>query len=91
MQINRTQQQQLNMQSSVGEGNEIYKTNVSLHGQLLIQFSLLLKTIHHSQSLQITAEELTGNNDYVELSFSARKLDDKVGRPPVYMFMKNIK
>ncbi|RXN32321.1 copine-4-like protein [Labeo rohita] len=26
---------------------------------------------------QITAEELTGNNDYVELSFSARKLDDK--------------
>lgn len=28
--------------------------------------------------LQITAEELTGNDDYIELSFSARKLDDKV-------------
>ncbi|XP_071252403.1 copine-4 isoform X1 [Salvelinus alpinus] len=27
--------------------------------------------------LQVTAEELTGNDDYVELSFSARKLDDK--------------
>lgn len=27
---------------------------------------------------QVTAEELTGNDDYVELSFSARKLDDKV-------------
>ncbi|KAM4736433.1 copine-4 isoform 2-T2 [Anableps anableps] len=26
---------------------------------------------------QITAEELTGNDDYIELSFSARKLDDK--------------
>uniref|UniRef100_A0A3P9I4E0 Copine IVa n=1 Tax=Oryzias latipes TaxID=8090 RepID=A0A3P9I4E0_ORYLA len=25
----------------------------------------------------ITAEELTGNDDYIELSFSARKLDDK--------------
>lgn len=30
--------------------------------------------------LQITAEELTGNDDYIELSFSARKLDDKVRR-----------
>lgn len=28
--------------------------------------------------VQITAEELTGNDDYIELSFSARKLDDKV-------------
>uniref|UniRef100_A0A8C2AUB3 Copine IVa n=1 Tax=Cyprinus carpio TaxID=7962 RepID=A0A8C2AUB3_CYPCA len=28
-------------------------------------------------SIMITTEELTGNNDYVELSFSARKLDDK--------------
>uniref|UniRef100_A0A8D3DAS0 C2 domain-containing protein n=1 Tax=Scophthalmus maximus TaxID=52904 RepID=A0A8D3DAS0_SCOMX len=26
---------------------------------------------------RITAEELTGNDDYIELSFSARKLDDK--------------
>uniref|UniRef100_A0A672MHB8 Copine 4 n=1 Tax=Sinocyclocheilus grahami TaxID=75366 RepID=A0A672MHB8_SINGR len=50
---------------------------VSIEIQLLILFSLLLKTIHHFLYLQITAEELTGNNDYVELSFSARKLDDK--------------
>ncbi|KAK5621473.1 Copine-4 [Crenichthys baileyi] len=28
--------------------------------------------------ITITAEELTGNDDYIELSFSARKLDDKV-------------
>nr|XP_046193153.1 copine-4 isoform X1 [Oncorhynchus gorbuscha]XP_046193982.1 copine-4 isoform X1 [Oncorhynchus gorbuscha] len=27
--------------------------------------------------IMVTAEELTGNDDYVELSFSARKLDDK--------------
>uniref|UniRef100_A0AAY4D368 Copine-4 n=1 Tax=Denticeps clupeoides TaxID=299321 RepID=A0AAY4D368_9TELE len=27
--------------------------------------------------LQVTAEELSGNNDYVELAFSANKLDDK--------------
>jgi len=26
----------------------------------------------------VIAEELSGNDDYVELSFSARKLDDKV-------------
>ncbi|XP_048086172.1 copine-4 isoform X1 [Alosa alosa] len=28
-------------------------------------------------SITVTAEELSGNNDYVELAFSARKLDDK--------------
>uniref|UniRef100_A0A3Q3XCW2 C2 domain-containing protein n=1 Tax=Mola mola TaxID=94237 RepID=A0A3Q3XCW2_MOLML len=28
-------------------------------------------------SITVTAEELSGNDDYVELSFSARKLDDK--------------
>lgn len=28
--------------------------------------------------MQIAAEELTGNDDHIELSFSARKLDDKV-------------
>uniref|UniRef100_A0A8C9VA53 Copine 4 n=1 Tax=Scleropages formosus TaxID=113540 RepID=A0A8C9VA53_SCLFO len=28
-------------------------------------------------SITVTAEELSGNHDYVELSFSARKLDDK--------------
>ncbi|CAG5891444.1 unnamed protein product [Menidia menidia] len=28
-------------------------------------------------SIMVTAEELSGNDDYVELSFSARKLDDK--------------
>uniref|UniRef100_A0A3Q4MFZ3 Copine IVa n=1 Tax=Neolamprologus brichardi TaxID=32507 RepID=A0A3Q4MFZ3_NEOBR len=35
--------------------------------------SLLLTIV----SVSITAEELTGNDDYIELSFSARKLDDK--------------
>uniref|UniRef100_A0A9J8AFU7 Copine IVa n=2 Tax=Cyprinus carpio TaxID=7962 RepID=A0A9J8AFU7_CYPCA len=35
------------------------------------QVSIKIKAGH------ITTEELTGNNDYVELSFSARKLDDK--------------
>uniref|UniRef100_A0A6Q2YMZ7 C2 domain-containing protein n=1 Tax=Esox lucius TaxID=8010 RepID=A0A6Q2YMZ7_ESOLU len=30
-----------------------------------------------SMASYVTAEELTGNDDYVELSFSARKLDDK--------------
>uniref|UniRef100_A0A674DI14 Copine IVb n=1 Tax=Salmo trutta TaxID=8032 RepID=A0A674DI14_SALTR len=29
-------------------------------------------------SITVTSEELSGNDDYVELSFSARKLDDKV-------------
>ncbi|MEQ2166821.1 hypothetical protein GOODEAATRI_032225, partial [Goodea atripinnis] len=34
----------------------------------------------------ITAEELTGNDDYIELSFSARKLDDKdAHRPPTVL------
>ncbi|XP_015247143.1 PREDICTED: copine-4-like [Cyprinodon variegatus] len=28
--------------------------------------------------ITVSAEELTGNDDYIELSFSARKLDDKV-------------
>lgn len=37
---------------------------------LSIFFPLLLN--------KVTAEELSGNDDYVELSFSARKLDDKV-------------
>lgn len=31
-----------------------------------------------SPCVKVTAEELSGNDDYVELSFSARKLDDKV-------------
>ena len=29
-------------------------------------------------SLQVHAEEISGNNGYVELSFCAKKLDDKV-------------
>lgn len=36
----------------------------------------------------MTAEELSGNDDYVELSFSARKLDDKVC---VIAFLKILK
>lgn len=31
-------------------------------------------------SFQVHAEEISGNNGYVELSFCAKKLDDKVGR-----------
>lgn len=38
----------------------------------------LIKDKYACVCFQITAEELTGNDDYVELSFSARKLDDKV-------------
>lgn len=30
-------------------------------------------------SFQVHAEEISGNNGYVELSFCAKKLDDKVG------------
>jgi hypothetical protein len=37
--------------------------------------------------LQIVAEEVSGTNDYVQLTFRAHKLDNKVGtpesRPPV--------
>lgn len=42
----------------------------SLHNEPLIKGKYVC--------VQITAEELTGNDDYIELSFSARKLDDKV-------------
>lgn len=31
-------------------------------------------------SSQVHAEEISGNNGYVELSFCAKKLDDKVSR-----------
>lgn len=31
--------------------------------------------------LQIVAEEVSGTNDYVQLSFRAHKLDNKVGTP----------
>ena len=31
-------------------------------------------------SFQVHAEEISGNNGYVELSFCAKKLDDKVSR-----------
>uniref|UniRef100_A0AAX7U622 C2 domain-containing protein n=1 Tax=Astatotilapia calliptera TaxID=8154 RepID=A0AAX7U622_ASTCA len=45
------------------------------------QVSESLDWIVHSKgracTKQVTAEELSGNDDYVELSFSARKLDDK--------------
>ncbi|GAA6089144.1 copine-4, partial [Tachysurus ichikawai] len=51
-------------------------------GQIVSQRKLCKALLKHSNtvgksSIMVTAEELTGNNDYVELSFSARKLDDK--------------
>uniref|UniRef100_A0A8D0A1Q7 Copine IVb n=1 Tax=Sander lucioperca TaxID=283035 RepID=A0A8D0A1Q7_SANLU len=51
-------------------------------GQIVSQRKLtkaLLKQGNTSgkSSITVTAEELSGNDDYVELSFSARKLDDK--------------
>lgn len=42
---------------------------------LPLLFHLSLPPTPHQK---VTAEELSGNDDYVELSFSARKLDDKV-------------
>ena len=34
-------------------------------------------------SIQVIAEDISGNNGYVELSFRARKLDDKVRGAPL--------
>uniref|UniRef100_A0A3B4VD70 Copine 4 n=1 Tax=Seriola dumerili TaxID=41447 RepID=A0A3B4VD70_SERDU len=45
-------------------------------GQVSFNTSITLKVSWIPGDL-ITAEELTGNDDYIELSFSARKLDDK--------------
>ncbi|XP_046733567.1 copine-4 isoform X1 [Silurus meridionalis] len=51
-------------------------------GQIVSQRKLSKALLKHSitvgkSTIIVTAEELTGNDDYVELSFSARKLDDK--------------
>ncbi|XP_036414538.1 copine-4 [Colossoma macropomum] len=51
-------------------------------GQIVSQRKLCRVLLKQSNTvgksmITITAEELTGNDDYVELSFSARKLDDK--------------
>ncbi|XP_072548614.1 copine-4 [Salminus brasiliensis] len=51
-------------------------------GQIVSQRKLCKALLKQSNTvgkstITITAEELTGNDDYVELSFSARKLDDK--------------
>uniref|UniRef100_A0A8C4HEI8 C2 domain-containing protein n=1 Tax=Dicentrarchus labrax TaxID=13489 RepID=A0A8C4HEI8_DICLA len=58
---------------------ELYDINNSSHNGLkeadfLGSVECTLGQVSH---LDITAEELTGNDDYIELSFSARKLDDK--------------
>ncbi len=37
---------------------------------------------------KIHAEEISGNNGYVELSFCAKKLDDKVRNDVVLFFIK---
>lgn len=36
-------------------------------------------------SSQVHAEEISGNNGYVELFFCAKKLDDKVSRAHIYL------
>uniref|UniRef100_A0A668S5W7 C2 domain-containing protein n=1 Tax=Oreochromis aureus TaxID=47969 RepID=A0A668S5W7_OREAU len=46
-------------------------------GQVSHSSTALIKGKNVCVCVQITAEELTGNDDYIELSFSARKLDDK--------------
>lgn len=43
--------------------------------QYLMEYKRLLT---HLVSFQVHAEEISGNNGYVELSFCAKKLDDKV-------------
>ncbi|XP_073425554.1 copine-4 isoform X2 [Dendrobates tinctorius] len=52
-------------------------------GQIVSQRKLSKSLLKHGNtagksSITVIAEELSGNDDYVELSFSARKLDDKV-------------
>ncbi|CAH2283024.1 copine-4 [Pelobates cultripes] len=51
-------------------------------GQIVSQRKLAKSLLKHGNtagksSITVIAEELSGNDDYVELSFSARKLDDK--------------
>ncbi|MGH0165357.1 UNVERIFIED_CONTAM: hypothetical protein FKN15_049762, partial [Acipenser sinensis] len=51
-------------------------------GQIISQRKLSKPLLKHGNtagksSITVIAEELSGNDDYVELSFSARKLDDK--------------
>ncbi|XP_056376628.1 copine-4 isoform X1 [Hyla sarda] len=51
-------------------------------GQIVSQRRLSKSLLKHGNtagksSITVIAEELSGNDDYVELSFSARKLDDK--------------
>ncbi|KAJ8290816.1 hypothetical protein GJAV_G00017890 [Gymnothorax javanicus] len=51
-------------------------------GQIVSQRKLSKCLLKHGNAMGkaaivVTAEELSGNDDYVELSFSARKLDDK--------------
>ncbi|MGH0120889.1 UNVERIFIED_CONTAM: hypothetical protein FKN15_014073 [Acipenser sinensis] len=51
-------------------------------GQIISHRKLSKSLLKHGNtagksSISVIAEELSGNDDYVELSFSARKLDDK--------------
>ncbi|XP_026870743.1 copine-4 [Electrophorus electricus] len=51
-------------------------------GQIVSQRKLSKALLKHGNtagksSITVTAEELSGNDDYVELAFSAKKLDDK--------------
>uniref|UniRef100_A0A8C9XVJ3 Copine 4 n=1 Tax=Sander lucioperca TaxID=283035 RepID=A0A8C9XVJ3_SANLU len=60
---------------------ELYDVNSSHNGlkeaDFLGSLECTLGQSNMSRILFISAEELTGNDDYIELSFSARKLDDK--------------
>uniref|UniRef100_A0AAX7UJU7 C2 domain-containing protein n=1 Tax=Astatotilapia calliptera TaxID=8154 RepID=A0AAX7UJU7_ASTCA len=62
---------------------ELYDINSSHNGLKeaiflgSVECTLGQALIKGKMCFQITAEELTGNDDYIELSFSARKLDDK--------------
>uniref|UniRef100_I3J133 Copine 4 n=3 Tax=Percomorphaceae TaxID=1489872 RepID=I3J133_ORENI len=58
-------------------GQVSHKFVVDLMAAPWLHNEALIKGKNVCVCVQITAEELTGNDDYIELSFSARKLDDK--------------
>ncbi|ELK25335.1 Copine-4 [Myotis davidii] len=56
-------------------------------GQIVSQRKLSKSLLKHGNtagksSITVIAEELSGNDDYVELAFNARKLDDKITQDP---------
>uniref|UniRef100_A0A3P9CMM3 Copine 4 n=1 Tax=Maylandia zebra TaxID=106582 RepID=A0A3P9CMM3_9CICH len=60
--------------------NEKINPHIMQSKGIYVLFGVLLRAKESDEQTDfppITAEELTGNDDYIELSFSARKLDDK--------------